>query len=495
MLYDLFKEQVRSAPGKLAIVHGSSSATYRELDERVTESASVMQERIAATGRGSERPVVAICLDNSIYTLEVILAASLAGLRLCILDPAQTGPELDSVLDDCRPMLVIAETKYKNKLSGAAERAGSGFTLVTERPGPSARLPRPADANARAGDDFLILYTSGSTGKPKGVVQSHGGLAVRLQFWIEEAGLNGGDSHLCVLPLSHAYGLVGVALPSLSSGGSLHLSSLESCTPQDLLGYIEGHKITCFYGLPLLYRLMARVPRALQFDLHSLRMAMVASAAVDEETIAAFKERFGILLNNSYGTSETGIITYNHHSEPDAPVLSIGRPIRGIEYMLSGQYPADDRELGELCIRTAAMATGYFSADLGPIAKAGWFNTGDLVHEDERGYLHIAGRTSSLINVGGNKFMPEEVESVIAELEGVKDVAIVAAPDRLTGEKVVAFVVKQGAITEADIRAHCREKLAGFKCPALIEWLDELPRSSVNKLRRSELTKYLAAAV
>jgi acyl-coenzyme A synthetase/AMP-(fatty) acid ligase len=228
-------------------------------------------------------------------------------------------------------------------------------------------------------------------------------------------------------------------------------------------------------------------------DLTSLRIAMVAAAAIDAATAASFTKRCGVGMNNSYGTSETGLIAYNHLG-PDAPSVSIGKPIAGIEYALRNPQMLDDRSVGELFIKTNAMAAHYVAESFGPITPDGWFNTGDLVHQDSAGYFHICGRTSLVINVAGNKFVPAEVESVIAELPAVSDVAIASIADKISGEKVIAFIVRKAPLSEIDVRTHCRHRLAGFKVPALIRWVERIPRTALNKVNRAELLKSLAAA-
>jgi long-chain acyl-CoA synthetase len=491
-LYTLFRARVAAAPNSVAIVDGDTSVTYAQLDDRVVNAAAYMRSTVGAFLFDGP-PLVAMCMGHSIETLQTVLAASLAGLRLCVLDPSLGPRELGNILQDCQPAAVFSQPAYASKLIAAVDAVVPKPQLVLAT---SELAAGALSASDRRGsppsddDDFLILYTSGTTGMPKGVVLSHAGLINRMQNWNVELQITAHDSHLCILPLSHAYGLMGAALPALICGNALHLLSLESHTLEDVPRYIAGHGITCFYGLPLHFRLMLKLPEAARPRLTSLRIAMVAAAAIDEATTAAFTEHFGVGMNNAYGTSETGTITYNRR-DADAPAVSIGRPIAGIEYELRNPQQLDNRRVGELFIRTNAMAAHYVASSFGPVTQGGWFNTGDLVHEDENGYFHIGGRTSLLINVAGNKFVPTEVEHVIAQLGAVADVAVTSIRDPVAGEQVVAFVVRNGEISAAEVRKHCRQQLAGFKVPALIQWVERIPRTALNKTNRSELLKNL----
>lgn len=494
MIYALLKRFVDAAPDKVAVTDGRCSKTYGELDAEVLSSASFIRARFPQSVAHPHKRVLALCMDNSAAMLSTLFAASLSDLQLCVLDPSHGEYELLNVLSDCRPALIITDSKYAPKFVAALKRVEWQCELLVHDDSLAAKSLRWQCSDSVSQGDFLILYTSGSTGKPKGVVQTHESLTSRLTYWIKEAKLQPSDSHLCILPLSHAYGLIGVALPTLCSGGTLHLLSAEHTSPRNLLAYLTEQPITCFYGLPMTYLGMSKARSDTRVDVHRLRIAMVAAAQVDENVLTAFQARFGITPNNSYGTSETGIISYNHHREHDGLPTSIGRPIKGISSKIEGRRRVCDTEAGELLVKTAAMATGYFSLDANrPLADAdGWFNTGDLVHEDCHGNLYIVGRTSQLINVAGNKFMPEEVESVIAEIQGVTDVAVVAAADAVTGQKVVAFIVRSGEVGEADIRSHCRARMAGYKVPVLIKWMQSLPKSATHKIRRSALAELLS---
>lgn len=492
MVYQLFKQHVDQRPGAVALVQDDESVSYAQFDEAIRASLGYLR-RVYRGG------VIATCLDNSIYNLQVLYAAALLEAPVCTLDPTQTAHELQQILDDCTPSLIITQPQFEQRVQAALQMSRAGAQVISERvlgkPVAPADLPVRSAADALldrgTSPDFLIQYTSGSTGRPKGVVQSQRGMTRRLSNWIATVGIDAACSHLCILPLSHGYGNYCVALPALSSGGALHLMNLKKVSPKAVARYIHARRITCFYALPFFYRLMAELPASFDADLGSLRSSMVGSAPATPEVLEMFEARFGVRLNNCYGTSEAGIITYNANADLDVPPISIGRLIQGFEHRLKGSYAVDGREVGNLSVRTGAMAERYFSGE-GTVAEGSWHDTGDLVYQNEKGYFFVAGRLSLFINVSGNKVMPEEIEATILQLSEVREVGVTSLPDPLLGERIAALVVKQGDLTAADVAAHCRSRLVSYKVPTVIRFIDALPKSGVGKVQRSKLGQLLA---
>lgn len=482
MPYRLLQKQVLENPGGVAIVHDERSVTYAEFDRAIQHTVSGLRELYSGG-------VVATCLDNSIYNLQTLYAGALLSAPICTLDPTQTVHELGQILDDCKASLILTQREHAPKLRAAAQSTGARVVSdeVHGAVPPGGAVPSAASPDA----DFLIQYTSGSTGRPKGVVQSQRGMTSRLEHWNSTVGIDASCSHLCILPLSHGYGNYCVALPALSSGGALHLMNLKKVTPKSVARYLEARRLTCFYALPFFYRLMAELPASFEVDLSGLRSSMVGSAPVTPEVLELFHARFGVKLNNCYGTSEAGIITYNPNVEEDVPAVSIGRLIHGIEHRLEGSYDVDGVQASILAVATTAMAERYFSADAGSVATDGWHRTGDLVRQDAKGYFYVAGRLTQFINVSGNKVMPEEIEAAILRLTQVAEVAVTSVPDAFSGEKIAALVVKKGELSSADVAAHCRQHLVGYKVPAVIKFVDALPRSAVGKIQRGKLVQYV----
>ncbi|WP_428262695.1 class I adenylate-forming enzyme family protein [Haliangium sp.] len=491
MLYSLFRTHAQQHPDKAAIVYEGESITYAEMCARIERSAGALRARGVTPGA-----VVATCYGNDIDNLVLLFALARAGARLVTLDVASTEHELAQIMADCRPSWIVTEQAHFDKIEAAANATVADATIVSERTA-SIRLAdlltpredhRDALEDREWSDDFILQYTSGSTGKPKGVMQSQRGLCNRLRNWMDTARLNADDSHLCILTLSHGYGSHCVALPALCSGGTLHMFDLRRVSPQRVLRYLERHRVTCFYALPFFYQLMAQIPKRVSCDLSALRMSMVGSAPVAPGTLAQFYDRFGITLNNTYGLSEIGIITSDLRPGPRCPDGTIGALVKGIEARLEPvEDDAGDGDVGELVVRSDSMAEGYFAPEDGPMLRDGWLYTKDLVRRDEGGNYYLIGRTSQFINVAGNKVMPLEIEEVVQEVPGVREVAVVGVGDPLLGQRPAAFVVAEPGVSAGTIHEHCRDKLAGFKVPDHIYFRASLPKSPAGKILKSKL--------
>lgn len=494
MLYSLFQQTALVAPDRVAIQQDSRSISYRALDVRI-RSVSAKLARIGV-GHGT---LVATCVDTRIETLILYYALARLGARLVSVDTNSTRSELRQILQRCSPAVVIAEPRYLDGVRAGLTGIGEQVIVISEGTAPhdlpalfaETPLPTPDSPRLPLEGAFHITFTSGSTGRPKGIVLSQRALCRRIRDWIAAAQLSAADEHLCILTLSHAVGPQYGAFPALSSGGTLHLMDPLQTTPLRVLRHVAEHRISHLLGLPYFYQLMAAAPNGAAFDLSSLRVALSVAAPLPLETAHAFFAKYGVTLSNGYGLSESGIIIANLARELPSADAAIGRALPEIEIRILAS-PTNEPESappaeGEIAVRSHTLADGYFSPDDGPLARDGWLHTGDVARRDADGRYHIVGRLSQFINVGGSKVMPLEIEEVIGELAGVREVAVIGVPDPRTTQKVAAFVVGEVGLSAERIQAHCRAKLASFKVPAYVEFRNELPKSSLGKILKSQL--------
>lgn len=500
LFIDHLKEHAELNGEKIAVVSGSQQISYADL----LQSAQCGAQKLRDLGLQQEM-VLASCMDNNIEQLALHYAVALNGAAICTVDPMLTNFEIAQIFEDCRPEFVVSDHAYRDKVLDCLGLAKHSAHIVGDESGQRSTKEllyskRPVRFDAPHFDDaeFLIQYTSGSTGRPKGVVQTQLGLVRRIFNWTSTSNITSDDSHYCILPLSHGYGNYCIAFPALATGGTLHLEDLKKLSPRKVLTYLNEFRITCFFGLPYFYRLLSSTPRSFEVDLSCLKIAMIGSAPVNQETLDGFSERFGVMPNNCYGTSEAGIISYNPGTDC-APSLSIGKLINGMEMRLEGNYEINGSEYHELWVRTDGMAERYFTPDAGQVCEDGWQQTGDLVKVDDQLYLMVGGRLSQFINVSGNKVMPEEIEDVIMELPCVAEVGVTSIDDALTGEKVAAIIVladgqsraASGSDVTAEILKHCSGRLINFKVPTKIAYTQKLPKNPVGKVQRKKLSSLI----
>jgi long-chain acyl-CoA synthetase len=362
----------------------------------------------------------------------------------------------------------------------AAGRTGPGQTPAGW--GPSPRLLSQSSP-------LLLQYTSGSTGAPKRVIRTHGMLLEELERLSAAFRLTGDDRLLGAAPFSHVNGLVRTMLMSLFIGGTLY--PVPRFERRPVLDLMTREGITYFGAVPYMFAILARSPLRGHVDLSALRVAFSASAPLLPDDNRLFAERYGSYVRQLYGSTETGTISVNLQDPASERLESVGLPLEGVRVEIrdEGGRPLPPGEEGEVLIASPHAITAY---DGNPEASAasfrdGFYLSGDLGVKDAEGYLSLTGRKRFLINRGGFKVNPNEVEKAILGHPGVLEVVVLAAPSSFGDDLVRCVIVRRGPCTEDEIVEHCRTRIADYKIPSLIEFRDELPKSAAGKILRSEL--------
>lgn len=453
--------------------------TGAELEAR---SAEVAHRLTAAGLQPGER--VLLCAASSAALVLAYVGALRAGLVVAPVNPAYTRTEVERLVRAANPAAALLDSAERADWVRRASRPGvriAGVDLV-ELPRVSGAPGEPlAGDHAGAGDPALLLYTSGTTGAPKGALLSHGNLlasarAVTLAWrWSPE------DRLLLALPLFHMHGL-GVGINgSFVAGGQLILRPgfdpgdvVEQCCAPD--------PPTMFFGVPAMYARLAAEGGGLA-TLADLRLLVSGSAPLPPALADRVAADTGQLPLERYGMTETVMLTSNPIDGPRKPG-KVGLPLPGVELRLA----AGD---GEVQVRGPNVLSSYdgnAAADGEAFTEDGWFRTGDLGELDEDGHLRLAGRSKELIISGGFNVHPREVEEVLAEFPGVREVAVVGRPSERWGEAVTAVVVPERAGVSADaLRSFAAERLAPYKVPKAVEFLDALPRNALGKIVRGKL--------
>ncbi len=485
-------------PEREAVVDRERRVTYRQLNHRVNRLAHALGGLGLAKG---DR--LAILSYNSLEFVEVILAAAKLGLMLVPLNWRLTASELGFILSDSGARALVFDPELE-ELAGELIQAASLENLVAlgsrevlgARPyeellrGQSEEEPRLDDPPG-LDTPHIIMYTAGTTGKPKGAVLSQGASfwnALNLQLDLE---LTAADRDLLVLPMFHIGGIGLFTLPVLYVGGTVVIQRVFD--PVETLRLLEQEDITLFFGVPAIFLFLIQHPqfRAQAFD--KVRVVMSGGAPLPASLVKQYHQA-GIILQQGFGMSEAApSIATLGKERALAKAGSIGRPLFHLEVRIvdEADQPLGPGEVGELLIRGPNLMQGYWNR---PQANQeafvdGWFRTGDLARMDEDGDLFIVDRKKDMFISGGENVYPAEVEEAIYELEQVAEAALVGVPDDKWGEAGRAFVVvKEGAsLSEAELLAHLKKRLAKYKIPKSVVFMDTLPRNAAGKVLKKVL--------
>ena len=502
-LATMLRESAKANPDKPLVHINDLSFTYTQVDE--------ISGRIASSllGLGLERgDKVAVQLPNLPQFLFTYFGILKAGLVMVPLNPLLRAPEVAYHLEDSdAKILVTFEMFAEEAFKGVKQVEGREITTyVVNMPGNDARpegtqhydllyfADDTRDIVPTSSDDTaVLLYTSGTTGKPKGAELTHFQLYMNCTVAGELFGFQDDDIGVAVLPLFHVFGLSSVLNTSVRYGGTIVLVPRFELDP--VVEAVEKHRCTIFSGVPTMYFGLLQMDLSGR-DLSSLRVGVSGGAAIPGEVIRAFEEKFpGCVILEGYGLSESASTTTFNINAEQRKVLSIGKPIWGVEVKVvdenDKELPPGEEHVGEIVIRGHNIMKGYYKK---PEATAeafrnGWFHTGDLAYADDDGYLFIVDRKKDLIIRGGYNVYPREIEEVLYAHEGIAEAAVIGKPDEKLGEEVLAFVSpKPGAdLDPDDVIAYCKERLAAYKYPREVRLVDELPKGPTGKILKKEL--------
>lgn len=479
---------------KLFVADEKEILTYQEAHDRVEE----LCHGLAAHIKQGQR--VALMLPNCVDYVLLQIATLKIGATSVHVGTKLKAKEIQHVFENSKICAVIYHKDFEETIDKVSENSPLVFSRFVTEESSSAKHKSLSSLRNLSSAQFQpqrlgsnIIYTSGTTGRQKGACRSYSGLGMTAVVdLISKVGIRNDDKHLVVCPLYHsaAPAFMGMVL---MLGGSL--VTMKKFDEVELLETIQSMRITSVCVVPtMLARLVAISDRVLRrFDLSSLRWVMSGSAPLPPETAMAFQNKFGPMLWNFYGATETGLVTLASPTDHESHRGSVGQPLRGNELKILGDSGAEvpTGETGELFVRNSMLISGYF-AD--PIAtnksmNNGFFSVGDLAKIDHEGYLFIQSRVSDMVISGGVNIYPREIEDALRSLPQLEDVAVIGRPDPLWGESLHAFVVARDPNdrnTEA-IEAHCRRSLAGYKRPKRYTFLPSIPRNATGKIKKREL--------
>jgi long-chain acyl-CoA synthetase len=340
---------------------------------------------------------------------------------------------------------------------------------------------------ARALEEAVLLYTSVTTGRPKAVALSEENLLANIEGCRIAGDFTADDVMQAILPLFHAFGLTVTLLLPLSLGGTVVLE--ERFVPRTVLQDIEANRVTALIAVPSQYRLIAK--ETAPTDVSSLRLCIAGAERLSDQVTNDFEKRFKKILFQGYGATEASPVISFNGPGANRPG-SVGKPLPNVRVTIR----EEGRELakgehGEVCAEGPSIMLGYFHQPEATSQKisGGMLHTGDRGWRDPDGYLHLAGRVDEMLKVAGEKIYPSEVERAMEQIEGVEQAVVMGMPDAARGVSLVAFVEPQpgSILTEASVRAGCRERLEAGKIPRSILVVEQMPRTATGKLDKRNL--------
>lgn len=499
-IVELVETTTQRHPKAVALRMADRSLTYSELLAEIEKVAGGLKKLGLTKG---DR--VGIFAENCPEYLILYLAAAKIGAVFATINPGFKDAEIGYILTNSQPRIIFVQAALEQLLLHC-------YNLSAHKPEHTVRIGVGNNSIAVSYDKFLTLgvckdservdpddgvvicYTSGSMSRPKPVFKSHRAEAFLARAHAKTWHMGVDDTVFVALPLSWLFGLTTSSLACLSAGGTVLLTA--HFNPVVALAQMAQFRVTVFAGVMTMFAKIMQVAdqSATDYDLSSLRFCVQGGEPRNEALAERFYAKFAVAIHDIYATSECcPNFTYDPYQDPKPRHGSCGRLVEGVEARILGAdgEEVSDGQPGELVVRCPGLMIGYFREPelTAEVIKDGWFLSRDLVRLDKDGYYYVVGRTKELIIRGGANIAPAEVESVITSHPAVAEAAVVGQPDEIYGEQPIAFVVlrtEHHAAAE-ELQKYCGERLAKFKVPTKIFFLEHLPKGATGKVLKAAL--------
>lgn len=503
-LADVFRETADKYSDHCAIATTERRLTFREFDHRSDRVAAGLQ---AAGVKKGDR-IGLYCVNGDHFAI-AYMGIVKAGATVVPINLLLTPVEIAYILDDAEASGLIYHVAFAKSVNAVREQVKVSRLKLAVAIGSQAPLendipwstlvdnPHPLTKHRidPTNDLVSIIYTSGTTGKPKGAMLTHRNLASNAkasQIAIKiEAGK---DRVLVVLPMFHAFAAtVGMLTPLLGGCTFIPVAKFD---PELVANAVEHHQATIFLGVPSMYNVLLHSSDDVVKKFRSITHAISGGAAMPQELMKRFEQRFGILIYEGDGPTECSPVTCVNPINGLKKYASVGLPVPGVEMCIKDENGDNvaDNSIGEICVRAPSVMKGYWKKEEATRESffGEWFRTGDLGYRDDDGYFFMVDRIKDMIIVNGMNVYPRVVEEVLYQHDAVKEAAVIGEADELHGENVVAFIVlKPGiAATAADFRSFCRDKLGRHQIPKKFVFISELPKNAAGKILKRELRKH-----
>lgn len=519
---EMFQASVHRAPNAAIIRYFDATMTLSQLDEHSDAFAVALSQFGVAKG---DR--LAVVLQNIPQFIIATVAAWKLGAVVVPINPMYLEREMSTVLADSgaigviclesgaelvraamtdtevRTIITTSELQFQTRMDprifSSTERIRVDGTVDMMELIEQYRGRRPADVRLKPEDLALLPYTSGTTGPPKGSMNTHANVVFTAQVYRDWVGLAEGGSMFAVAPLFHITGLIAnIASPLLAAAATILTCRFHPVVSAES---IAEHQATATIGAITVFIAWTNNPEVTPEHLSSLRSVYSGGAPIPKAALEAFRSKFGHYIHNGYGLTETNspaiVVPFSKEAPVDAAsgAVSIGVPVPSTTGWVVDEQDADlpIGQIGEIVVAGPQVAQGYWNKpeESEHAMPGGRLHTGDVGFMDAEGWFYIVDRKKDQINASGFKVWPREVEDVLYEHPAIREAAVVGAVDAYRGETVKAFVsVKDGSsVTIDEIIAFCKERLAAYKCPRIVEVMDDLPKTVTGKILRRELRK------
>ena len=496
-------------PDRVAMHFDGEEITFADVQESVNRLANGMADR--GVGAGDR---VAVMQVNCPEVIEAYFAIAQLDAIYVPINFRAKSEELEQMLKVAQPSLLLIGERYLPLLDNGGSGISTEQVVVLDGEAPPSAMTYQdliADAIpdqlhfAEAGDDdtTVIMFTAGTTGVPKGVMLTHDGFSSYLLATVNPADPDIEETNLLTVPLYHIAGLQ-AALAAVYGGRTLVV--MRQFEPLEWMTLVQRYRVSRAMLVPTMLKHVMDHPRFEEFDLSSLEVMTYGAAPMPMEVIREAIRRFpGARFINAFGQTETAstitMLPPEDHVLEGSPeeietklrrLTSIGKPLEDVEVRIVDEdgNPVKAGEVGEIVARGTRMMRGYWQQEAATreAIRSGWIYTGDLGYQDEDSYIYLSGRAKDFIKRGGEMVSPEEVEQVLMAHPQVEDAAIIGVPDVEWGEEVRAVVVRrEDSVGEEDLIQYCQQKLASYKRPRSVVFVDELPRNVMGKVLKRDL--------
>jgi long-chain acyl-CoA synthetase len=509
MLEQMLIETVKEYPEKTAIVYDNMRISYKQLFDDVRG----LSKGLSSIGI-SKGDCITLILPNCPEFVISFYAAARLNAIILPLNHLFKEDEISYYLNDSNTKAIITDIKRAEICRSIISKLDKKIDLIVVNGDDPLTVKFSDLVLSEEIEDYekesafegnaVYQYSSGSTGRPKRVCRTQKNLYHEANNFTETANITSSDNILCIVPLYHSHGLGNCLLAATRNGATLVILEqlLNNGAPVEVpfvfrrprvLELIEREKVTILPAVPYIFNTLAEAPADTPVDLSTLKLCFSAGNFLSKDIFDKFLQRFEIPVRQLYGCTEAGSVSINLDETPEKTYDSVGLPMKGVEIKIiddeGSELPVGMS--GEVTIKSQALTTGYFNMpELNQqVFKDGWFLTGDLGKKDEVGRLHITGRKKILIDTGGRKVDPLEVEDILITHPKIKEAVVVGIKGAFAGEIVKAVIVQKELekCEEQEISSFCKERLAEFKIPKVIEFRDEIPKSPLGKILRKDL--------
>ncbi|WP_242035248.1 class I adenylate-forming enzyme family protein [Mesobacillus harenae] len=488
----LLLDTANTSPNKPMIVFRDEQITYEELTAMVKEKAVGFRKY----GIKNNSHVGLMIANKPEYAIAYFALLSL-GATVIPINPTFKEQEISYILNDSDAIALVVDEVGLAEVK-KAQPSIPRVKMVFSIPDDESFLSWD-EIKGEASDFFLeekgeddnaqIIYTSGTTGKPKGALITHGNMGWMTKTSSEMTELSSGDRVLVVLPLFHAYAKLQGLMQCVLKGATMYLE--ERFIPQVILQKIADNKITVFLGVPTMYTMFINLPQIKDLDFSHLRLAGCGGASLPIEIMERVNTAMGVDLGEGYGQTESTVMLSCFPPNSEKQHGSVGLPLPGIDLKIVDpnglEVPVG--EVGEIIFKGPNAMKGYYKKEEETKAAIinGWVYTGDLARKDERGFLYIVDRKKDMIIRGGYNVYPREIEEVLYTHPNIVECAVIGEADSTFGEEIAAYIVTREEQTPEEIISFCKEKLAHYKVPRKIYFIEELPKNATGKILKAPL--------